>query len=188
MSIFDEFNDPLQFEASGGLFGRLLSLQPGQSFGSSVGQVQSANRPDAAVTPGNPAGPQTAAPVAQPEQSHPQLPSAWQPPDYGQTQNIRIGNYGMPQFGRAEPQQPMAPPDLGDRLSAGFQSWAHTPVGNPFAALANGITGVSTGQRVVQPTTQQGASSQSDPVVTPAGTIPSSPRIPISRRRYGNGR
>jgi hypothetical protein len=32
-------------------------------------------------------------------------------------------------------------------LSAGFQSWAHTPVGNPFAALANGVSGFSSGQR-----------------------------------------
>jgi hypothetical protein len=32
-------------------------------------------------------------------------------------------------------------------LWPGFQSWAHTPVGNPFAALANGIAGLSSGQR-----------------------------------------
>lgn len=189
MGIFDEFNDPLQFEARGGLFGRLASLQPEQSFGFPLGQIQGPNWPDAAATPENSTGPQvTAAPALQPAQSYPQSPSVLQPPDSGQTQNIRIGNYWLPQFGRAEPQQPVASPDFGDRLSAGFQSWAHTPLGNPFAALANGITGLSTGQRVVQPTTQQAASSQSDPVWTPAGTIPSAPRNPILRRRYGNGR
>jgi hypothetical protein len=36
---------------------------------------------------------------------------------------------------------------FGDRLSAGFQSWAQTPVGNPIAALANGIAGFGSGQR-----------------------------------------
>jgi hypothetical protein len=39
------------------------------------------------------------------------------------------------------------PPDLGDRLSAGFQSWAHTPIGNRFAALGNGVVGLGSGQR-----------------------------------------
>jgi hypothetical protein len=32
-------------------------------------------------------------------------------------------------------------------LSAGFQSWVHTPLGNPFGALANGIAGLNSGQR-----------------------------------------
>ena len=51
----------------------------------------------------------------------------------------------------AAPTSPSAtvpsPLSLGDRLSAGFQSWAHTPVGSPFEAIANGIQGLSTGQR-----------------------------------------
>jgi hypothetical protein len=69
-------------------------------------------------------------------------------PDYGQTQNMAIGDYLMPQFGRADiPQPAPPPPDLGDRLSGGLQSWAQTPAGNPFAALANGITGFNAGQR-----------------------------------------
>jgi len=38
-------------------------------------------------------------------------------------------------------------PSFGDRLSAGFQSWAHTPVGSPFEAIANGVQGLTTGQR-----------------------------------------
>ena len=75
-------------------------------------------------------------------------PAGPQTPDYGQTQNIAIGDYRMPQFGRADVSQAISqPPDLGDRLSAGFQSWAHTPVGNPIAALANGIAGLGSGQR-----------------------------------------
>ncbi|WP_315831126.1 hypothetical protein [Bradyrhizobium prioriisuperbiae] len=48
------------------------------------------------------------------------------------------------QASQASPQNP----DFGDRLSAGFQSWAHTPVGSPFAGLANGIQGFESGQRV----------------------------------------
>lgn len=32
-------------------------------------------------------------------------------------------------------------PDIGARLGAALQGWAQTPVGSPFAALANGITG-----------------------------------------------
>jgi len=77
-------------------------------------------------------------------------------PDYGQTQNIPIGDYQMPQFGIADVSQTaQQPPDFGDRLSAGFKSWAHTPVGNPFAALANGITGLSSGQRTTDPANPQ---------------------------------
>ena len=62
----------------------------------------------------------------------------------------------MPQFGGAGTSQPDQPtPDLGDRLSAGFQSWAHTPLGNPFAGIANGIAGFNSGQSR-QPTNAAG--------------------------------
>jgi len=47
----------------------------------------------------------------------------------------------------AAPPQPGAP-GIGDRLSAGFQSWARTPLGNPWLGMANGIQGLSSGQRV----------------------------------------
>jgi hypothetical protein len=53
----------------------------------------------------------------------------------------------MPQLGGAQLSQ-AAPPSLGDRLGAGLQSFAHTPVGNPIAALANAIAGLTSGQRV----------------------------------------
>jgi hypothetical protein len=36
---------------------------------------------------------------------------------------------------------------FGDRLMAGLQSWANTPTGNIIGGLANGITGLATGQR-----------------------------------------
>jgi hypothetical protein len=128
MGLFDSYFDPQQFQDSGGLVGRMLSLQQQQ------GQYQPSGGFDQAPTapsPGSPIG----------------APSNPQTPDYGQTQNIPIGRYQMPQFGRADVPQP-APqtPDFGGRLSAGFQSWAHTPVGNPFAALANGTAAFGAGQ------------------------------------------
>lgn len=135
MSLFDSFFDPDQFQDSGGLLGRLLSLQP-----------QTLYDPGAGFGPQGPLDGQ-AAPAPQMQVSLPAAlpaPAAPLASDYGQAQNIAIDNYQMPQFGRADvtPQ-----PDLGDRLSAGFQSWAHTLVGSPFAALANGLAGLNSGQR-----------------------------------------
>src|SRR5260221_12262974 len=164
MGLFDDYFDPQQFEAGGGLLGRLLSLQqqqqgqyqPGQGFGPPYGQPYEGDSAKAVQD----AIPQNR-PIQPAGQGAPPTPFASQPPDYGQTQNIPIGNYLMPQFGRAEPPQPVqGAPDFGDRLSAGFQSWAHTPVGNPFAALANGITGFNSGQRTGQPTMPQDPTAQ----------------------------
>ncbi len=148
MGLFDSYFDPEQFQDSGGLLGRLLSLQsmqgqyqPGDGFdprASATGQTPSTTQMPTSVSP-----PQSAASALGATRAGPQTP------DYGQTQNIAIGDYRMPQFGRADiSQTAVQSPDLGDRLSAGFQSWAHTPVGNPFAALANGVAGLSAGQRV----------------------------------------
>jgi hypothetical protein len=147
MGLFDSYFDPEQFQASGGLLGRLLSLQgqqdqyrPGVGFdgqSSAYGQPVAAPQTPASLPVASPASPNVAP-----------APIAPQSPDDGQTQNIAIGNYQMPQFGSADIAQ-AAPPslDLSDRLNAGLQSWAHTPVGNPFAAIANGITGFNSGQR-----------------------------------------
>ncbi|GKQ52877.1 hypothetical protein [Bradyrhizobium sp. Ce-3] len=147
MGLFDDYMkfDPAQFEAGGGLYGRLASLQPQLSFdqptqGSpfppvpgATGLTPAATNRDTVPTDG------VTAPGA------PLTPSSW-PRDDGQTLNMRIGDYWMPQFGRAEPPAPVIAPTFGDRLNAGFQSWAHTPLGNPFAGLANGIAGFNTGQ------------------------------------------
>lgn len=51
-----------------------------------------------------------------------------------------------------ELQQQAAPPqqrgpDIGNNLMAGFQSWANTQPGNIFGGIANGIAGLTTGQR-----------------------------------------
>lgn len=77
MSIFDDYSDPLQFEAGGGLFGRLLSLQqpqsqcqPEQRFEFPDGQVQAGGGPDGPAGPVSPIGPQIeAARVTQPVQT-----------------------------------------------------------------------------------------------------------------------
>jgi hypothetical protein len=135
MGLFDGYFDPQNFsDDGGGLLGRLRSLQQEQ------GQYQ----PGAGFD-------QTSVPQTPSSADNGQAPPTPQTPDYWQTQNIGIGGYQMPQFGRADILQPLQqPPDLGDRLSAGFQSWAHTPVGSPMAALANGITGFGSGQRTDQ--------------------------------------
>ena len=145
MGLFDSYFDPEQFQDSGGLLGRLLSLQGQQ------GQYQpGAGDPPGAASGQTASAPQTLSLPVAPSTSPSAAPTPLAPPtpDYGQTQNMAVGNYQMPQFGGAGgPQAALPPPDLGDRLSAGFQSFAHTPVGNPFAAIANGVTGFSAGQR-----------------------------------------
>jgi hypothetical protein len=147
MGLFDSYFDPQTFsDQSGGLLGRLLSLQQEQ------GQYQPG--PGFDQTPSVPQTPLTAT-----------TPSLPQTPDYGQTQNIAVGGYQMPQFGRADVPQPVQQtPDLGDRLSAGLQNWAHTPVGNPMAAIANGIAGLGSGQR----TDPAGVAPPQTPSPTPA--------------------
>ena len=147
MGLLDGYLDPEDFRDSGGLVGRLLSLQQQQ------GQYQ----PGPGFDPQSPMGSQAASALPTP----PPMPAtvstspngapaslAQQTYDDGPTRNIAIGDYQMPQFGRADVLQAAPlPPDFGDRLGAGFQSWAHTPVGNPFAAIANGITGFNAGKR-----------------------------------------
>jgi hypothetical protein len=66
------------------------------------------------------------------------------------------------------PAQPSAP-GIGDRLSAGLQSWARTPAGNPLLGLANGIQGLSTGQRADPEGQRQALFAQATP---PSGGTP----------------
>src|SRR5258708_6188426 len=144
MGLLDDYFDPEPFQARGGLLGRLLSLpqmqglyQPGAGFD-----------PQVSADSGQPA--QMPIPLPMPPPTLPANGPAANPqtPDYGQTQNIAIGDHQMPQFGRADVSPAVQQtPDLGDRLSAGFQSWANTPAGNPVAGLANGSAGLSSGQR-----------------------------------------
>ena len=136
MGLFDSYFDPEQFQDSGGLVGRLLSLeqqqgayQPGQGFTSQSDGSRGATSSNPIIS-AQPASPRIPMPTPRPmvPVSDPQTPQIGPPPINGIDDN-------------------QASPDIGDRLSAGFQNWAHTPVGNPFAALANGISGLYSGQR-----------------------------------------
>jgi hypothetical protein len=168
MGLLDNYFDPQQFQDSGGLVGRLLSLQgqqeqyqPGVGFdlqGSMGAQAASAPSTPPTMPAISPTSPNGAPTSLAPQTS-----------GDGPTRNIAIGDYQMPQFGKADISQAAPQPlDLGDRLSAGFQSWAHTPVGNPFAAIANGFAGFNAGQRtnaagvVPAQTPQQGSGQPPD--------------------------
>jgi hypothetical protein len=158
MGLFDGYLDPGQFQASGGLLGRLLSLPQMQG----LYQPSMDSDPQVSADKGQAAGAQMSVPLSMPRPIlqangpavNPQTPVYWP------TQAAPMGDYQMPQFGRVDVSQAVQqPPDPGDRLSAGLQSWAHTPVGNPVAGLANGITGQSYGRR----TDAGGNASDADP-------------------------
>ena len=107
-----------------------------------------------------------------------------QTPDYGQAQNVAIGDYQMPVFGQAAPQAPtdvsaramtpqaapqqsepsflqQAASGLGDRLMAGFQGFANG--GAPLPALANLVNGLATGRTPQNQTKQFLVSRGIDP-------------------------
>ena len=145
MGLFDDYFDPDQFQDSGGLYGRLLSVRPDLAFqpngadapnpfdGSAL-PVQQASFSPATAPPALNAAPTSAAGAAAAS---------------GPTQDLATStNLPSTLFADANVSQAPLPFDLGAHLNAGFQKWAQTPVGNPFAALANGITGFNT----VQPT------------------------------------
>lgn len=153
MGWFDDHIDvdPAQFMAGGGLYGRLDSLLPQQGFyqptpGSPFPSVSgnASSSPPMSGLSVSPQGSATGSAAPWPVSSLPR--------DDGQTLNMRIGDYWMPQFGRAETPPPVAAPTFADRLSAGLQSWAHTPLGNPVAALANGVAGFNAGRRSIDQT------------------------------------
>jgi hypothetical protein len=81
-------------------------------------------------------------------------------------------------IGPPAPPTPVQTPDLGNQLGAAFQSLAQTPVGNPFAAIANGITGFNTGQTsVANPASpaQARTSNNSDSANAAIQGVPSAP-------------
>jgi hypothetical protein len=83
------------------------------------------------------------------------------PPDYGQSRNVAVGNYQMPMFGEpAAPSgdasalgrqpQPLSPnpsPGFGDRAMAGFDGLVTNAHTGPVGALLGGLSGLVTGQR-----------------------------------------
>jgi hypothetical protein len=89
----------------------------------------------------------------------------------------------MPQFGPIDAPQATQPShDLGDRLWAGFQSWAYTPVGNPFAALANGIAGFKSGQSIEPAAVPQNRVSRGEIPQTQPPMQDATPNPPVANR------
>ena len=191
MGFFDDHFDPQQYQPGRGLTGWLESLpqqqayQPGAGFGGrpQTGGPASRGTPadgvQAQAIPETSVGlPYAAGSVPLPT---PRLVDV--PPQY-----ISIGNYLMSQLGGVQASQDSpAQPDFGGRLGAGFRSWAYTPVGNPFAALANAITGFTTGQFSAAPALESPNSRlrwprqlQEDDTVPPASPMGQAAR-PVSR-------
>lgn len=193
MGFFDDYFQP---QGGRGLTGWLESLQQQSAyqpdafagwpqFGPTASPTVEAAPPSTtaiAATPQAPVSPPTypGNRLTLPAPGPPDIPSG----------SIPIGDYLMPQFGTMQAPQNHLSPDLGDRVSAGFRSWAYTPVGNPFAALANAITGFTTGQFASAPALQSsGARLRSlmplqEDSASPAAAAPAFPSIrtlPVAR-------
>lgn len=122
----------------GGLLDFLRQMQPQQSFGGGLpsdqaqyGQPQqpmAQMQPNAATPSPLDAAQWPFGPSGAPSQANAQMPA--QPPP------LAIG---------AQPMQPQGP-GVGDRLGAGFQSFANS--GGPLQAIVNGIGGAITGRRM----------------------------------------
>jgi hypothetical protein len=146
MGLFDGYFDPDQFQDSGGLFGRLLSLHPELDF-SQTGAGGDPQIPFA----GSAFAPQASSPPGALQRSlnSASAPFAAAAPSFDPTRNVAApGDSLAPPPADANVLPPAPAFDFGAHLNAGFQKWAQTPVGNPFAALANGIAGFN----AVQPT------------------------------------
>lgn len=158
MGIFDNYFEP-QYQGSRGLPGWLETLQEQQAY--QPGGFGGWPQPGPLVGPTTEAAPvqppvsvaaTSQAPVSPPVYPSSRVPIPAPRPAEIPVGSVQIGDYLMPQFGAMQaPPNYQAQPDLGDRLGAGFRSWAHTPLGNPFAALANAITGFTTGQFASSP-------------------------------------
>ncbi len=256
MGLFDDYFDPGQFQDNGGLFGRLRSLHPELDFsqagaggGAQASFDGSALAPQVSSPPGAlPTSPNmasaplaVAAPTIDPTQNVAASGNSLAPPaadsnvpppaptafDFGAHLNAGfqkwaqtpVGNpfaalaNGIAGFNAVQPtdaafigppvQSPAQTPDLSDRLGAAFQSWAQTPVGSPFAALANGTNGFNTGQTSIAPAASPQVSTRtssdaSDPSNAAARTPANPPlanlapllpprRQPMPRRWPGSG-
>lgn len=208
MGLFDDYFDPAQFQADGGLFGRLLSLRPdldpsqpdasdaNPQDGSDVQAVLQA--PSQPVTSQASAAPDLGARLGAGLQSWAQTPAG--NPFAALANGIAgFNNAANGSFIGPPAPTPVQSPDLGDRLGAAFQSWAHTPVGSPFAGIANGITGFNTGQQTPaaatasaqaltstqapDPDNRQSPGIQSQPNMAPGNMVPSAPVRRISTKR-----
>lgn len=189
MGLFDDYTDPQQFQGSGGVLGPMFSwpqqLDPSQS-GAGAQNLPSDN--SLAAASANADGSQAASPgiaarLGAGLQSWAQTPVG--SPFAALANGINAFNAAQPAsaadgsfIGPPAPASTAAP-DLGARLGAAFQSWAQTPVGSPFAALANSINGFNTGQTSVA----NAATAAQKPVATQdsddrANTVVQSPANP----------
>jgi hypothetical protein len=164
VGLFDDFIDPGQFQDSGGLPGRLLSWLPQVNGWQSGTDVPQNSPADASSQP--PTAPDIGARLGAGFQGWAQTPVG--SPFAALANGINGFNTAQQANGASTaPTGSPAPgsmPDPGGRLGAAFQSWALTPVGSPFAALANGINGFNSGQTSIAPTapTQHAQTQTSD--------------------------
>lgn len=155
MGLFDDPFDLGQFQDSGGLLGRLVSALPQLNLSPSGAGIDRQNpasgdsQPAVSADTGNSqvaaSEPDIGARLGAGLQSWAQTPAG------SPFAALANGISGFNNAANASLIGPPAPastqtPDLGGSLGAAFQSWAQTPVGNPLAALANGINGFNTGQ------------------------------------------
>jgi hypothetical protein len=220
MGLLDGYFDPDEFNPSGGLIGRLTSLQqqqdqyqPSPGFGGSVGQpaqVASVGVSGNAVPQVGLGGPTSFMQIGDYQMPQFGTEAASQatqptPPGLGDRLAAAFQNWahtplenpvaaianGIKGFGAgqptdanrvvpSQPQMPVQAPDLGGRLNAGFQSWAHTPAGNPFAGLANGITGFNSGQQVNQEPAPQASRGRSEMQQPPSPVIQDAALMPMN--------
>jgi hypothetical protein len=103
----------------------------------------------------------SATPVPLPRPRPSPAPYHIEAPDYGQTQNVTVGSYRMPMFGRADssassndsptgtPQSwsSSSGPSLGDRAMAGLSGLVTNAHTGPVGTLLGGLSGFVTGQR-----------------------------------------
>jgi hypothetical protein len=145
MGLLDDFFGSDQFQDGGGLLGGWLSPQPQGDPSQSGGSASAVSSPDADISLSAPASPDIGARLSAGLQSWTQTPvgSPFAALANGITgfNNAANGSF----IGPPAP-TPTQSPDLGDRLGAAFQSWAQTPVGSPFAGIANAVAGFNTGQ------------------------------------------
>jgi hypothetical protein len=165
MGLLDGYLDPEQFQASGGLLGRLLSLP----------EMQGLYQPSPDDLDQAPSVPQMP----------PLRPMPWPTLlGYGQSlSNSQTAASNLTsQYQALRPVlgdhnamlatvNPALSPDPGNRLSASFQSRAYTPVGNPMAGLASGVAGLGSGPRtdpaglarqILQPRIDSGSNPQQE--------------------------
>lgn len=114
------------------------------------------------------------------------VPHYVEPPDYGQTQNVTVGTYGMPMFGRADSAassndgstgnsrswSATSGPGLGDRAMAGLSGLVTNAHTGPIGTLLGGLSGFVTGQRTDPAYLQQQQKNLTEQALLAKGVAP----------------